>query len=255
MSKPSISTSSWFRVCSRSSWPPPRPGAALAAHGVDLVDEDDGGRRRLGLLEQVAHAGTAPTPTNISTKSEPLIEKNGTPASPATARASRVLPVPGGPNSSTPLGILAPMAVNRAGMARKSLISCSSSTASSRPATSAKVILGWSLLRTLARDLPKLMTRLPPPCIWLMMNRKKPDEEQERQDLAEEPSQTRSFWLSTSRSTLAAELVADLVGRLVGDRHLVVTAADQLALDDVVFVVQLGRLDLLVGHGVGSRTG
>ena len=39
----------------------------------------------------------APTPTNISTKSEPLIEKNGTPASPATALASSVLPVPGGP--------------------------------------------------------------------------------------------------------------------------------------------------------------
>src|SRR6476619_2451459 len=37
----------------------------------------------------------APTPTNISTKSEPLMEKNGTPASPATARASSVLPAPG----------------------------------------------------------------------------------------------------------------------------------------------------------------
>src|ERR671927_164226 len=46
----------------------------------------------------------APTPTNISTKSEPLIEKNGTFASPATARASSVLPVPGGPISSTPFG-------------------------------------------------------------------------------------------------------------------------------------------------------
>src|SRR5437867_3319421 len=32
----------------------------------------------------------APTPTNISTKSEPEIEKNGTPASPATARAERL---------------------------------------------------------------------------------------------------------------------------------------------------------------------
>ena len=52
----------------------------------------------------------APTPTNISTKSEPEMVKNGTPASPATARASSVLPVPGGPNSSTPLGILAPNA-------------------------------------------------------------------------------------------------------------------------------------------------
>jgi len=34
--------------------------------------------------------------------------KNGTFASPAIARASRVLPVPGGPTSSTPLGILPP---------------------------------------------------------------------------------------------------------------------------------------------------
>jgi hypothetical protein len=34
--------------------------------------------------------------------------KNGTPASPAMARASSVLPVPGGPTSSAPLGILPP---------------------------------------------------------------------------------------------------------------------------------------------------
>ena len=50
----------------------------------------------------------APTPTNISTKSDPEIEKNGTPASPATARASSVLPVPGGPTRSTPLGMRPP---------------------------------------------------------------------------------------------------------------------------------------------------
>src|SRR4026209_2693717 len=46
----------------------------------------------------------APTPTNISTKSEPDMEKNGRPASPATALARSVLPVPGGPGSSAPLG-------------------------------------------------------------------------------------------------------------------------------------------------------
>ena len=53
----------------------------------------------------------APTPTNISTNSEPVMEKNGTPASPATARASSVLPVPGGPTSSTPLGMRPPSAL------------------------------------------------------------------------------------------------------------------------------------------------
>ncbi len=52
----------------------------------------------------------APTPTNISIKLLPLTEKNGTLASPATALANKVLPVPGGPTSRTPLGILAPNA-------------------------------------------------------------------------------------------------------------------------------------------------
>ena len=48
-------------------------------------------------------------PTNISTNSEPDIEKNGTFDSPATAFASMVLPVPGGPTSRMPFGIDAPI--------------------------------------------------------------------------------------------------------------------------------------------------
>ena len=51
----------------------------------------------------------APTPTNISTNSDAEMWKKGTPASPATAFASSVLPVPGGPYSSTPRGIFAPI--------------------------------------------------------------------------------------------------------------------------------------------------
>ena len=50
----------------------------------------------------------APTPTNISTKSEPDIVKKGTFASPATALANKVLPVPGGPTIKIPLGIFPP---------------------------------------------------------------------------------------------------------------------------------------------------
>ena len=46
----------------------------------------------------------APTPTNISTNSEPLRLKNGTCASPATARASSVLPVPGRADEEDALG-------------------------------------------------------------------------------------------------------------------------------------------------------
>ena len=58
----------------------------------------------------------APTPTNISTKSEPLREKNGTFASPATAFASKVLPVPGGPTNSAPFGSLAPISIYLPGL-------------------------------------------------------------------------------------------------------------------------------------------
>src|SRR6201985_215737 len=59
----------------------------------------------------------APTPTNISTKSEPEMVKNGTLASPATARAISVLPVPGGPTSRTPRGMRAPTRRTAGGMA------------------------------------------------------------------------------------------------------------------------------------------
>ncbi len=100
--------------------------------------------------------------------------KNGTPASPATARASSVLPVPGGPNNKTPLGMRAPSCWNFLGFSRNSLISCSSSTVSSMPATSLKVTLGESTLARLARLLPKLITLEPPPCIWFMMKNQKP---------------------------------------------------------------------------------
>ena len=58
----------------------------------------------------------APTPTNISTNSLPLSEKKGTPASPATARAISVLPVPGGPTKQNPLGDLRPQGLVAAGI-------------------------------------------------------------------------------------------------------------------------------------------
>ena len=88
----------------------------------------------------------APTPTNISTKSEPEIVKNGTLASPAMAFASNVLPVPGGPTISTPRGILPPSFWNLPGSRRKSTSSLTSSFASSTPATSPKVTLTCSFV-------------------------------------------------------------------------------------------------------------
>lgn len=51
-----------------------------------------------GLITHLA----GPTPTNISRNSEPEMLRKGTPASPAVALASRVFPVPGGPDRIAP---------------------------------------------------------------------------------------------------------------------------------------------------------
>ena len=113
----------------------------------------------------------APTPTNISTKSEPEMLKNGTPASPAMARARSVLPVPGEPMSSTPFGMRPPSRWNFFGSLRKAMISSTSSFASSMPATSAKVTLFCESLSMRALALPKDIA-LPPPACSCRMKRK-----------------------------------------------------------------------------------
>jgi hypothetical protein len=115
-------------------------GTAVAADGVDLVDEDDAGRALLGLLEHVAHAGRAHADEHLDEVGARDL-KNGTLASPAMALASSVLPVPGGPTSSTPRGMRPPSFWNFCGSFRKSTSSLTSSLASSQPATSAKVVV------------------------------------------------------------------------------------------------------------------
>ena len=116
----------------------------------------------------------APTPTNISTKSEPEILKKGTPASPATAFARRVLPVPGGPSRRTPAGIRAPNFVKRFGSFKNSTTSTSSCFSSSAPATSEKRTLISSLLVARALLRPKFMApRAPPPPPWFIIEKKK----------------------------------------------------------------------------------
>ena len=102
-SKPSMSESSWLSVCSRSSLDPNPPGprrppmASISSMKMMAGERLRASAKRSRTLD-------APTPTNISTKLEPDRAKNGTPASPATALAMSVLPVPGGPTMSTPFG-------------------------------------------------------------------------------------------------------------------------------------------------------
>ena len=109
--KPSISVNNWFNVFSLSSFEPifgffprARPTASISSMKT-IQGAFSLAWRNKSLTRE------APTPTNISTKSDPEREKNGTLASPATALASKVFPVPGGPTSKAPLGILPPRSV------------------------------------------------------------------------------------------------------------------------------------------------
>ena len=67
--------------------------------------------------------------------------KKGTFASPAIALASKVLPDPGGPIKRAPFGIFPPNLLNFLGSFKNSIISSTSSLASSIPATSLNVTL------------------------------------------------------------------------------------------------------------------
>ena len=121
--KPSISTKREFNVFSLSSlepgiWPFPLDLPMASISSMKMIQ----GAFSFACLNKSLTLA-APTPTNISTKSEPERVKNGTPASPATAFASKVLPVPGGPTSKAPFGILPPSLVNFPGFLRNSTIS------------------------------------------------------------------------------------------------------------------------------------
>ena len=97
-SKPSISVRIWLSVCSRSSLPAPKPAPPERCRPTASSSSMNriAGAASLAFLN-VSRTRAAPTPTTASTNSEAEDEKNGTPASPATARASSVLPVPGWP--------------------------------------------------------------------------------------------------------------------------------------------------------------
>ena len=138
---PSISVKSWFNVFSLSSLEPDARffPLALPIASISSIKIIHGAFSFAVLNKSLTL--DAPTPTNISTKSEPEREKKGTFASPATAFANNVLPVPGGPTNKAPFGIFPPRSVYFFGFFRKSTISITSSLAPSNPATSSKVVL------------------------------------------------------------------------------------------------------------------
>ncbi len=134
--KPSSSTSSWLSVWSFSpetSLPRVAPTASSSSMNTmaGLALRASRNRRRMR---------DAPRPANISTNDAADCAKNWALDSCATALASSVLPVPGGPCSRIPLGTLAPSCLKRPGSRRNSTTSASSSLASSTPATSAQLM-------------------------------------------------------------------------------------------------------------------
>ena len=160
LSKPSSSINSWLRVCSRSSCPPPIPAKRRRPTASNSSIKIIAGEFFLAWSNK-SRTRAAPTPTNISTNSEAEAEKNATPASPATALANRVLPVPGAPYKSTPLGNLPPNFWNFLGFFKNLITSSNSSLASSHPATSLNVTdcLDGSCILALLRA--KFMALLP----------------------------------------------------------------------------------------------
>jgi hypothetical protein len=102
---------------------PPRDSAD-DRYGQRRRDQVDG--ERLRASSNRSRTREAPTPTNISTKAEPVTDRNGTWASPTTARAMSVFPVPGGPTMITAFGPLAPAAAYRSGARRNSTTSLTS---------------------------------------------------------------------------------------------------------------------------------
>ena len=148
-------------------------GAAVPADGVDLVDEDDRRRVGLGLLEQVAHAGGADTDEHLDeVRAGDRVERHAGLA--GDGAGEQRLAGAGRPVEQHALGDLGADRLELGGIREELLDLLSSSIASSAPATSANVVFGVSLLTSLALLRPKLITRLPPPCIWLITKNSTP---------------------------------------------------------------------------------
>mmetsp|Transcript_24807 Transcript_24807/g.56088 ORF Transcript_24807/g.56088 Transcript_24807/m.56088 type:complete len:363 (-) Transcript_24807:89-1177(-) len=131
--------SSWFNVDSASWFPPPilmRSFDRARRASISSIKTMQGAifRARSKSWRTLA----APRPTNSSTNSVAAALRKGTPASAAVARASSVLPDPGGPARSTPLGTLAPSAEYLPGERNISTTSWTWSLDRSMPAMSAK---------------------------------------------------------------------------------------------------------------------
>ena len=149
-------------------------GAAMTADGVDLVDEDDAGRVLLALLEQIADARRADADEHLDEVGAADREERHVGFAGDRAREQRLAGAREGPSAARPSGMRPPSFWNFCGSFRNSMISCSSSFASSTPATSLNVTFFCELDDSFALLLPNDSALLPPLCIWRMKKIQKP---------------------------------------------------------------------------------
>ena len=113
--------------------------AAGAADRVELVDEDDRRRRRLGLGEQVAHAARADADDRLDELRRRDREERHRRLAGDRPREQRLAGARQARTAARPSARSRRGAVYRSGLRRKSTTSASSSSASSMPATSSNV--------------------------------------------------------------------------------------------------------------------
>ena len=144
----------------------------MAADRVDLVHEDDARRSLLGLLEEVADAAGAHAHEHLDEVRARDREERHTGLAGDRAGEQRLTGARR-PVEQHALGNARAEGLELLGFSRNSLISCSSSTASSTPATSLKPIFerrASSAWRGSCRSI----TFEPPPCIWFIRKIQKP---------------------------------------------------------------------------------
>ena len=157
-----------FEMSVNASCPSPSRDLRRKARQSRNIANRSPPRQHLGKVpeDESAKGMRRESDTSMESESDPDNEKKGTLASPATAFAKSVLPVPGGPTSNAPLGILPPKEVYLSGFLKKSTISSTSSFAPSKPATSLNdVLVSVFSSNNLALDLPilKICPPAPPP--------------------------------------------------------------------------------------------
>ena len=142
-------------------------GAAVAPDGVNLVDEDDAGGVLLPLHEEVPDPGCAHAHEHLHEIGAGDGEERDI-GFPGDGPGQKGLAGPRRAHQQHTLGDAAAQLGNFWGSLRNSMISWSSSLASSMPATSLKVTFFPCDEESFALLLPKDMALSPPDCIWRM---------------------------------------------------------------------------------------